>query len=62
MRPPCKGCGRRHEGCHADCDDYFQYRERIKACRKGEARETMLNDYSTEKAAKKAKRRAKYKK
>ena len=60
MRPPCKGCGRRREGCHTDCEDYFQYRERIKEYRKGEKRETLLNDYSTEKAAKKAKRRVKY--
>ena len=32
VRPesPCLDCERRQVGCHAECDDYIGYRERLK--------------------------------
>lgn len=33
MTPPCYKCPHRHEGCHAECEDYKRYgaeRERIR--------------------------------
>lgn len=26
MKPPCKNCKIRHEGCHSKCVDYLDYR------------------------------------
>ena len=25
--PPCRGCGSRKEGCHANCEGYQEYRK-----------------------------------
>lgn len=34
MKSPCKGCEKRHLGCHSECLDYIQYSiHRKRICR-----------------------------
>jgi hypothetical protein len=39
----------RHEACHADCEKYLEYRERIADQHKAQARERELNTFAIRK-------------
>lgn len=62
MRSPCKGCGRRREGCHAECESYRSFRESVKTQREQERRERVLNDFALDHAARAARIKQKYQK
>lgn len=31
---PCKGCRKRHTGCHGDCQDYMGWKETVRQVNK----------------------------
>lgn len=31
---PCKGCRKRHTGCHGDCQDYMDWKETVRQVNK----------------------------
>lgn len=60
---PCRGCDRRHVGCHADCADYTAYRvahEKARAeAHEENAKNMMLCNYVHKRTEKSIKRRIK---
>ena len=42
MKNSCKGCPKRHPGCHSDCESYAQYRKKIDAWNEHKEKERKL--------------------
>ena len=53
----CKGCEKRHAGCHADCEDYISEKqkreEKLKQIRKAKKEYFAVDSYVRKKGAKK---------
>lgn len=61
-KPPCKGCGRRHEKCHAECEAYRDYRATVKKAADKKNKERIFGDFTCDKALKSEKAKQKYQK
>ena len=48
MDGPCRRCEERHIGCHGDCLDYKDYRNKIEAINQVKREESEFMDYSLE--------------
>ncbi len=48
MTAPCKGCDRRRQGCHAECEDYLAYKEKVAHINKQRGHMNDLNNYASE--------------
>jgi len=41
----CKGCQKRHLGCHSDCEDYKAYKEEVERINKARRKDDNYSDY-----------------
>ena len=44
MKSPCKDCEKRYIGCHADCEDYFNFTNEIKKIKMKKFEEKEVSD------------------
>lgn len=44
----CQKCKDRHQGCHAECEDYKEYREKIEEDNARKRDENMVDGYTIE--------------
>ena len=56
MKVPCRGCTGRYVGCHAECNEYKQYRMEVDAARDERNKEIPIKSLSIDRSTK-AKRR-----
>lgn len=60
---PCYECEKRYVGCHADCDDYKEWKARqqtaTEAKHKDRRRQGMLNSYTMQEVAKNTRKKRK---
>ena len=52
MKPPCKNCEDRHQGCHAECESYAEYRDFCDKQRSRRHDVQLVNSYGFDRIAK----------
>lgn len=59
IEAPCYNCEERHELCHATCEHYAEFREKLDAARKARRDAAKLEDYQADAQARMRKKRRK---